>query len=49
MVVSGSGEKSVSRLNPDGTQVLYLVQSHPGKLAAMVGMMRAPINGGPPQ
>jgi serine/threonine protein kinase len=49
MVVSGSGEKSVSRLNPDGTQVLYLVQSHPGNLAAMVRMMRAPINGGPPQ
>jgi Tol biopolymer transport system component len=49
MVVSGSGEKSVSRSNPDGTQVLYLALSHPGDLAAMVRMMRAPINGGPPQ
>jgi eukaryotic-like serine/threonine-protein kinase len=48
-VVSGPGEKSVSRLSPDGTEVLYLIQSHPGDLAAIVRMMRAPINGGPPQ
>jgi len=49
MVVSGSGEKSITRLNPDGTQVLYLALTEPNNLAALVRMMRAPINGGPPQ
>ena len=49
MIVSGSGEKSISRLSPDGTQVLYLAGSNPSDLAAMVRIMRAPISGGPPQ
>src|ERR1700751_2969638 len=49
VLVSGSGEKSVSRMSPDGRHVFYLALSPSGDLAAMVRMMRAPVNGGPPQ
>jgi hypothetical protein len=36
-------------LNPDGTQILYLVPTNPSDNSQPVRLMRAPINGGPPQ
>ena len=49
MLVFGSEKRSVSRLNPDGTQILYLVPTNPSDNSQPVRLMRAPINGGPPQ
>src|ERR1700737_2218447 len=60
MLVFGQEQKMVSRLNPDGSQILYLVpknaqdtggQRRAGlqKDALAVRLMRAPIKGGPPQ
>ena len=49
MPVRGPEEKSVGRLNPDGTQILYLVPTNPSDNSQPVRLMRAPINGGPPQ
>jgi serine/threonine protein kinase len=66
MVVSGAEQKTISRLSPDGSEILYLVPPNPGdnggqrrsevvdtkspaKGSQHVRLMRAPINGGPPQ
>jgi Tol biopolymer transport system component/DNA-binding winged helix-turn-helix (wHTH) protein len=49
MPVRSPEEKSVGRLNPDGTQILYLVLTKPRDNSQPVRLMRAPINGGPPQ
>ena len=49
MLVFGPEKKSVDRLNPDGTQILYLVPTNPSDNSQPVRLMRAPINGGPPQ
>jgi len=66
MVVSGPEQKTISRLSPDGSEILYLVPPNPGdnggqrrsevvntkspaKGSQHVRLMRAPINGGPPQ
>jgi eukaryotic-like serine/threonine-protein kinase len=60
MLVFGSEQKAISRLNPDGSQLLYLVPKNPtdtgGKRQSEtardsqgVRLMRAPINGGPAQ
>jgi eukaryotic-like serine/threonine-protein kinase len=66
MVVSGPEQKTISRLSPDGSQILYLVPPNPGdnggqrrsevsdtKSSAIgsqqVRLMRAPLDGGPPQ
>jgi Tol biopolymer transport system component/DNA-binding winged helix-turn-helix (wHTH) protein len=49
MLVFGPEKKSVGRLNPDGTQILYLVPTNPSDNSQPVRLMRAPINGGPPQ
>ena len=49
MMVFGPEEKSVCRLNPDGTQLLYLVPTNPSDNWQPVRVMRAPLNGGPPQ
>jgi serine/threonine protein kinase len=53
-------QKTISRLSPDGSQILYLVppnstdaggqgRSETGRESPVVRLMRAPINGGPPQ
>ncbi|HET9576051.1 MAG TPA: protein kinase [Nitrospira sp.] len=65
MVVSGPEQKTISRLNPDGSQILYLVPPNPGDNGGQrrsevsdtksppgsqgVRLMRAPVDGGPPQ
>jgi Tol biopolymer transport system component/DNA-binding winged helix-turn-helix (wHTH) protein len=49
MLVFGPEKRSVGRLNPDGTQILYLVPTNPSDNSQPVRLMRAPINGGPPQ
>ncbi|MGH7486980.1 MAG: TolB family protein, partial [bacterium] len=66
MVVSGPEQKAISRLSPDGSQILYLVPPNPGdnggqrrsevsdtKSARIASqharLMRAPLDGGPPQ
>jgi Tol biopolymer transport system component len=49
MLVFGPEKKSVDRLNPDGTQILYLVPTNPSDNSRPVRLMRAPIDGGPPQ
>ena len=49
MLVFGPEKRSVSRLNPDGTQILYLVPTNPSDNSQPVRLMRAPNNGGPPQ
>jgi Tol biopolymer transport system component len=59
-LVSGPEQKTISRLSPDGSQILYLVPTSPndngGQRQAeiarggqLVRLMRAPINGGPRQ
>ena len=49
MLAFGPKEKSDCRLNPDGTQILYLVPTNPSDNSQAVRLMRAPISGGPPQ
>lgn len=70
MLISGPEQKTISRLNPDGSQILYLVPPNQNagdrprragpvtggqrraeieRDAQVVRLMRAPINGGPPQ
>jgi eukaryotic-like serine/threonine-protein kinase len=60
LLVSGPEQKGISRLSPDGSQILYLVPTSPrdngGQRPAeieggiqLARLMRAPINGGPPQ
>ncbi|MGH9505200.1 MAG: protein kinase domain-containing protein [Terriglobales bacterium] len=60
MLVSGPEQKTISRLSPDGSQILYLVPSRPGdnggqrraevaRGSQLVRLMRAPVKGGPSQ
>ncbi len=49
MLVFGPEEKTICRLSPDGSQILYLVRPDPAKVSQPARLMRAPINGGPPQ
>jgi eukaryotic-like serine/threonine-protein kinase len=60
MLVFGPEQKWIARLNPDGSQILYLVRPNPSDAGGQrraevergsqaVRLMRAPINGGPPQ
>ena len=49
MLVLGPESKMGSRLSPDGSQVLYLAYKRPNDNEQPVRLMRAPINGGPPQ
>jgi Tol biopolymer transport system component/DNA-binding winged helix-turn-helix (wHTH) protein len=50
MVVFDREEKSaICRLSPDGTQILYSVPTNPSDNSQPVRLMRAPVNGGPPQ
>ena len=47
MLVFGSEDKTICRLSPDGTQILYVVPPDPGKTSDAVRLMRAPLAGGP--
>jgi eukaryotic-like serine/threonine-protein kinase len=60
MVVSGPEQKTVARLNPDGTQIIYLIPPNLQGVTSQgrpelpsgpqtVRVMRAPIQGGPSQ
>lgn len=49
MLVSDGEKKALCRLNPDGTQILYMVLTNSSDHLAPVRLMRVPINGGPPQ
>lgn len=40
---------SLPRLNPDGTQILYLTGADPKDPAHMTSMMQVPLQGGPPR
>jgi serine/threonine protein kinase len=59
-LVSGPEQKTISRLSPNGSQILYLVPTTPSETGdqrraetarggQLVRLMRVPINGGPPQ
>jgi len=47
MLVFGSEEKTLCRLSPDGTQILYMVAPEAGKESEAIRLMRAPLSGGP--
>jgi serine/threonine protein kinase len=60
MLIFSSEQKTISRLSPDGSHILYLVPPNPRDTGGQrrselqgdsraVRLMRAPINGGPPQ
>jgi len=49
MLVPDGERKTICRSNPDGTQILYLVFKSPGDNSQTVRLMRASMNGGPPQ
>jgi Tol biopolymer transport system component len=49
MLVFGPEQKWISRLNADGSQILYLAPTNPKDWAQAVRLMRVPIGGGPPQ
>ncbi len=60
MLVFGPEQKNISRLNPDGSQILYLVPPNPhnegqgrgaelDRNSQVVRLTRVPIGGGPPQ
>jgi Tol biopolymer transport system component len=54
MIVLGNEEKTICRLNPDGTEILYLVPVYGGGSSSSsevvaTRLMRAPIGGGAPQ
>ncbi|HET7443011.1 MAG TPA: protein kinase, partial [Terriglobales bacterium] len=48
MLVLGPGAKVLCRLNPDGTEILYLSLTNPNVSAAPGRLMRVPLTGGPP-
>jgi len=48
MLILGPEEKTLCRLNPDGTRILYLVLGLGGVDPTLARVMRAPANGGPP-
>jgi Tol biopolymer transport system component/DNA-binding winged helix-turn-helix (wHTH) protein len=49
LVFDQEKKSSICRLSPDGSQILYLVPTNPSDNSQPVRLMRAPINGGPPQ
>jgi serine/threonine protein kinase len=49
MLVLGPEAKVLCRLNPDGTELLYLVLTDVNDPAAPARLMRIPLNGGPPR
>ena len=49
LVIDQEKKSPICRLTPDGSQILYSVLSNPKDTLSPVRLMRAPINGGPPQ
>jgi eukaryotic-like serine/threonine-protein kinase len=49
MLVLSPEDKFISRLNPDGSGILYMAPTNPRDYSQVVRLMRAPIGGGPPQ
>ena len=48
MLVEGRGI-ALPRLNADGTQILYLVESNPGDPTHLISVMEVPLQGGSPR
>ena len=49
LVVDQEKKSPICRLTPDGSQILYSVPTNPSDNLQPVRLMRAPLNGGPPQ
>ncbi len=49
LVVDQEKKSAICRLSPDGSQILYSVPTNPSDNSQPVRLMRALINGGPPQ
>jgi Tol biopolymer transport system component/DNA-binding winged helix-turn-helix (wHTH) protein len=49
LIVDQEKKSAICRLSPDGSQILYSVPTNPNDNSQPVRLMRAPINGGPPQ
>jgi hypothetical protein len=49
MLIFGPELKWIPRLNPDGSEILYLSPTDISDLSRPVRLMRAPANGGPPR
>lgn len=49
LVVDQEKKSAICRLSPDGSQILFSVPTNPSDSSQRVRLMRAPINGGPPQ
>ena len=49
LVIDQEKKSPICRLSPDGSQILYSVPTNPSDNLGPVRLMRAPINGGPPQ
>jgi eukaryotic-like serine/threonine-protein kinase len=49
MLVLGPDRKLLCRLNPDGTEIMYLTPTNPNDPAAPIRLMRVLISGGPPR
>jgi DNA-binding winged helix-turn-helix (wHTH) protein/Tol biopolymer transport system component len=49
LVVDQEKKSAICRLNPDGSQILYSVATNPSDSSQPARLMRAPIDGGPPQ
>ncbi|MCU1241841.1 MAG: hypothetical protein JWO71_2567 [Candidatus Acidoferrum typicum] len=49
LLVDGKDTVMVPRLNPDGSEILYLVMPDADEPAGQIHLMRVPVNGGTPQ
>ena len=49
MLSTGPESKDITRLTPDGADVLYTVSTNPSDDASPVRLMRIPLSGGPPR
>lgn len=49
MLSLGADRKAISRLTPDGSQIIYSSQTNPNDASAPTRLMRVPLSGGPPQ
>jgi Tol biopolymer transport system component/DNA-binding winged helix-turn-helix (wHTH) protein len=49
LVIDQEKKSAICRLSPDGSQILYLIPSNPSDNSQPMRLMRAPIDGGPPQ
>jgi DNA-binding winged helix-turn-helix (wHTH) protein/Tol biopolymer transport system component len=49
LLVGGDNNVTISRMDPTGTSVLYLLTVAPGDLSGVARMMRVPLAGGVPQ